>query len=128
MTDTSDVTITCNARSGNKGLVNFEGDVYVHIGLITNKSNNQNEWRYVKFKWGSREMMAKATPDGSSQWSYSISNIRKFFGVSDDEKIISLAILFRSGACIDVHCKVLRNVDGSNMYIPIKDETVAKGV
>jgi len=62
----------------------------MYIGLITSKSNNQNEWRYVKFNWGSREMAAKATLIGENKWSYSISNIRKFFGATDDDKIFSL--------------------------------------
>jgi hypothetical protein len=123
--DTDYITIIGNTKSGNKGLLDFDGDVYIHLGLITSKSNHTNEWRYVKFKWGSREIAAKATPAGKNKWSYSITNIREFFGVSDDEKIISLGILFRSGACIDIHCKVLRNDDGTNMYIPIQDETVA---
>lgn len=122
LTDTSDVTITCDATSGNRGLLNYKGDVYVHIGLITDKSNNK-EWRYVKFKWGSREINAKATPIGKNKWSYTIPAIRSFFDVEADEKIISIAILFRSGACIDVNCKVLRNLDSSNMYIPITDKS-----
>jgi hypothetical protein len=123
LTDKSDVTITCDATGGNKGLLNYEGDVYVHLGLITNQSNNK-EWRYVKFKWGSREINAKATPLGKNKWSYTIPTIRSFFGVNEGEKIISIAVLFRSGACIDVNCKALRNLDSSNMYIPITDESV----
>ncbi len=126
LTDTSEVTLIGNAESGNKGLLNYEGDVYIHVGLITSKSNSGNEWKYVKFKWGSREIAARTTPVGENKWSYLIPNIREFFGVANDEKIISLAVLFRSGACIDIFCKVLRNADGSNMYIPIKDETVNK--
>jgi hypothetical protein len=127
LTDTSDVNIIGDANFGNKGLLDYEGDVYVHVGLITDKSNN-NAWRYVRFKWGSREVNAKATPLGKNKWSYSIPNIRKFFAVEKDERIVSIAILFRSGACVDVHCKVLRNLDASNMYIPIADETVRGGI
>lgn len=123
LTDTNDVTIICDARGGNRGLLNYEGDVYVHLGLITDRSNNK-EWRYVKFKWGSREINAKATPIEKNRWSYTIPAIRSFFNVDEGEKIISIAILFRSGACIDVNCKVLRNLDSSNMYIPIIDESI----
>jgi hypothetical protein len=122
LSDSSDVKITCDAREGNKGLINYNGDVYVHIGLITSESKNKDDWRFVKFKWGSRDIGAQATPAGNNKWSYTIKNIRKFFGVGKDEQIINLAILFRSGGCIDIYCKVLRNSDGSNMYIPIDDK------
>ncbi|MDO1449695.1 hypothetical protein Q0590_25685 [Rhodocytophaga aerolata] len=123
VTDTDDVEIVCNASEGNKGLLNYEGPVYIHVGLITSKSTHKNDWRYVKFNWGSRQREAEATPAGKNKWTYSIKNIRSFFDVAADEQIIKLAILFRSGACIDVYCKTLRNADGSDMYIPIEDKT-----
>jgi hypothetical protein len=37
-------------------------------------------------------------PAGKNRWRYPIRNVRKFFGVPDDERIKSLAVLFRSGA------------------------------
>lgn len=123
ITDTSDITITCDASQGNKGLYNYEGDVYVHIGLITDKSESEVDWQYVKFKWGSTEAEALATPVSTNRWSYSIINIREYFGVAPDEQIKQLAILFRSGDCDDIYCKVLRNDDGGDMYIPIHDES-----
>lgn len=126
LTDTGDVTITCDASQGNKGLLNYEGDVFVHVGLITSKSEHIEDWRHVKFDWGSRENLAKATPVGKNKWSYTIKNIREFFDVDQDEKISQLAVLFRSGACIDVYCKVLRNTDDSNIYIPVHDESVTE--
>lgn len=126
ITDTSDVVITCNASQGNKGLLDYEGDVFVHVGLITSKSEHKDDWRHVKFNWGSRESMAKATRVKKNRWSYTIKNIREYFNVDKDEKIIQLAILFRSGACIDVYCKTLRNTDDSNMYIPVHDESITE--
>jgi hypothetical protein len=122
--DSSDVEITCDANEGNKGLMDFPGQVFVHIGLITNKSQNKDDWRFVKFKWGSRESMAKATPAGKNKWKFSIKNIRQYFGVGKEERILNLAILFREGGCFDIYCKTLRNSDGSNIYIPISDQSV----
>jgi hypothetical protein len=119
ISDTSDVTITCNGASGNKGLLDVKEPVYVHVGLITDSSVNPNHWRYVKFIWGLTQDSALAKPVGTNSWSYTIPHIRKFFGVPDSEKIESLAILFRTGNCIDTNCHVLRNVDGSNIYIPL---------
>jgi hypothetical protein len=124
LADSSDVEITCDASEGNKGLMDFPGQVFVHVGLITSKSQNKDDWRFVKFKWGSRESMAKAIPAGKNKWKFSIKNIRQYFGVGKDERIFNLAILFREGGCFDIYCKTLRNSDGSNIYIPISDQTV----
>jgi hypothetical protein len=58
LTDTSKVTITCNGSEGNAGLLNYSGEVYVHLGLITSKSEHRDDWRYVKFTWGSMQQEA----------------------------------------------------------------------
>lgn len=122
ITDTSDITITCNAETGNKGLKDFKGNVYVHLGLITDSSSHHNEWRYVKFNWGSTEEAAEAKREGDNSWSYQIKNLRQFFGVPANEKIFRMGILFRQGNCIDTNCLVLRNADKSDIYIPISEE------
>ena len=117
--DTSTVTITCNAAQGNRGLLDFKDPVYVHVGLITDSSINPQQWRYIKFKWGSTEEAALASPAGNNKWTYKIPNIRNFFAVPENERIQKLCILFREGNCIDTFCKVLRNADKSDIFIPI---------
>jgi hypothetical protein len=119
LSDTSEVEITCNANQGNKGLLDFPGDVFVHVGLITDSSEHPRDWRYVKFKWGSTEPLAKAALAGKNRWSYKIPNIREYFGVNKNEKVFKLAILFREGNCIDTFCKVLRNADKSDIMIDL---------
>src|SRR5688572_9832097 len=79
--DTGAVTITVDAETGNKGLLDFEGPVFIHMGLITDSSEYPNEWRFVKFKWGSMEQEARATELGGNKWTYTIPGIRSFFGV-----------------------------------------------
>lgn len=120
ITDTSDVVITCDATKGNRGLYNYRGDVYVHIGIVTDLSGSPTGWLYPKFTWGSAVAAAKMHPAGENKWSYSIHNIRNFFDVPDDEKIMKIAILFRSGNCRD-SCYALRNEDGTDMFIPVND-------
>jgi len=117
--DTSTVKITCNTEKGNKGLLGFKGPVYVHVGVVTDSSISPTEWRYVKFKWGSTEEAALATPEDDNRWSYTIPNVRNFFAVPKNERIQKLSILFREGNCIDTFCKVLRNADKSDIFIPI---------
>jgi hypothetical protein len=119
LTDSSDVVITCDATEGNRGLYNFKGPVYVHVGVITDMSEKPEIWQYVKFNWGTHLTEAMAKPAGENQWNYTIHNIRKFFDVPDDEKILRLAILFRS-ECKDT-CLALRNRDGSDIFIPVKN-------
>jgi 1,4-alpha-glucan branching enzyme len=115
-TENSGIEITADATKGNQGLLNYTGDVYVHIGVITNKSANSSDWKYVPFTWATTPANGKATSLGNNKWKYTISNIRTFFGITDPaETIRYIAILFRNSD----GSKVQRNADGSDMYIPV---------
>lgn len=115
------VEITCDANLGNKGIKDYAttSDVYVHIGCITTTSTNNNDWKGVPFTWATTNVLAKTTYLGSNKWKYTINGgIRSFFNITNaSEKILKIAILFRSGD----GTKVLRNIDGSDMYIPVYD-------
>ena len=121
--ENDNVTIIVDATEGNQGLLGFTGNVYVHLGVITNLSTGPTNWRYSKFTWGSTEAAALATPGATFKWSYTINNIRTFFGVPAGETIQKIAILFRSGNCTD--CLAQRNADGSDMYVPVYDNNLA---
>lgn len=122
--DNDNVTITVDASKGNKGLLGYSGNVYVHIGVITNLSATPGSWRYTKFTWGTADGAALATPQGTGKWSFTINNIRSYFNVPGTETIQKIAILFRSGACSN-DCLVQRNADGSDMYVPVYDNSLA---
>jgi hypothetical protein len=111
--DTSTLTITVNCASGNQGLLNY-GDtgVYVHIGVITSASTSSSDWLDVPFTWGTADPAAAATYIAPNTWSYTIHNIRSFFGVSSSQTIYKVAILFRNAD----GSLVQRNSDGSDMY------------
>lgn len=117
--DTGAVTIICNAAMGNKGLLDYEGPVYVHMGLITDSSTFPNDWRYVKFKWGNTDEAALAKKVKENQWSYTIPGVRNFFAVPANEQIKEIVILFRNANCVDTFCQVLRNEDRSDIHIPV---------
>jgi len=121
--DNDNLTITMDATKGNQGLINYANtnDVYVHIGVITNLSANGDDWKYVPFTWATTPATGRATSLGNNKYSYSITNIRSFFGVPAGETILRIAILFRSGD----GTKVLRNADGSNMYVPVYDNNLS---
>jgi len=44
--DNDNVTITVDATKGNQGLLSFAGNVYVHVGVITDLSTGPTNWRY----------------------------------------------------------------------------------
>ncbi len=119
--NSNSVTITMDANFGNQALLNYAPitDVYVHIGVITNKSTSSTDWKYVKFTWGANTLPAQCTYITYNQWEYTISGgLRTFFGISDPtETIKKIAILFRNGDGSIVQ----RNTDGSDMYVPVYD-------
>lgn len=117
----SSVEITCDATLGNQGLNAYTPltDVYVHIGCITTASTNNNDWKGVPFTWGTTNASANAVSMGSNKWKFTITGgLRSFFNITNaSEKIIKIAILYRNGN----GSKVLRNLDGSDMYVPVYD-------
>jgi hypothetical protein len=112
--DTSTVSIVVDCSFGNQGLNNYSNtnDVYVHVGVITNLSTSNSDWRYVPFTWGTTNPAAQATSLGNNKYVYTINNIRSFFAVPASEQILKVAILFRNGS----GSLVQRNSDGSDMY------------
>src|SRR5687768_17219864 len=105
------LVITMDANKGNKGLLNYSttSDVYVHIGVITNKSANGGDWKYSKFTWATTPAAANAPYVSANKWAYTISgSLRSFFGITDaTEHIEKIALLFRNGAGTSVQ----RNAD-----------------
>lgn len=123
--DTSSVLIIMDCSRGNQGLFNYgnTGDVYVHTGVVTNLSSSASDWRYVKFNQNFNQPNAAlaATYLGNNKYSFSIPAIRSYYGVPAAEKILRIAILFRSGN----GNLVQRNSDGGDMYIPVYDNMLA---
>lgn len=119
--DNDEITITVDATKGNQGLMGHSGNVYVHVGVITNLSSGAGNWLYVPFTWGTTAPGSQATPAGVNKWKYTITNIRSFFGVPAGETIKKIAILFRDAA----GGAVQRNTDGSDMFVPVYDNGLA---
>jgi len=113
-TDNGSITITLDATRGNKALQGFAGSVYLHTGVITSNSTSQSDWKYVQGTWGTATA-PQATSGGTNIWTFTIPNIRTFYNVPAGEQILRISILFRNQAGSIVQ----RNIDGSDMYIPI---------
>jgi len=124
---TTPFEITMDGSKGNQAL-NFhtQADVYVHTGVITNLSTSNSDWRYVRPANFNTPVPALNAPYINStfpyKWKFTITGgIRAFYGVPVGETILKISILFRNGA----GTKVQRNLDGSDMYIPIYDGSLA---
>lgn len=113
------IEITVDATKGNQGLKDYTStsDVYVHIGAITSLSTGSSDWKYSKFTWATTPPAGQCSFVSANKWKYTITGgLRAYFGISNPtEKILKIAILFRSGD----GTKVQRNTDGSDMYIPV---------
>ena len=124
--DNASLTITADFTKGNQGLLNYANtnDVYVHIGVITNLSSNNTDWKYSKFTWATTDPQAKATWLSVNKYQYSIANIRTFFNVPAGETIRKVALLFRNGAGTVVQRIADPSVDMGNMYITMYDNSL----
>src|SRR5579872_1197194 len=120
----STVTLTVNCNLGNQGLLSAGGSgVYAYMGLITSSSTSPSDWRYVPAAcvWGTANAAVAATYLGNNQYSFTLHNIRSYFGVPAGEVIYKVAILFwgNNGNIAQ------RNADGSDMFVPIYGTSLA---
>jgi len=124
-TDTSSITVIVDCSKGNQGLFNYANTnaVYVHTGVITNLSTSPADWKYVKFNqnFNQPNPLLLATYLGNNKYSFTINNIRSYYGVPAAETISRVTILFRSG---DGSLKQA-NSDGSDMYVQVYNSSLA---
>jgi len=94
--DKDAIEIIFNAAEGNKGLQGYTGEVYVHTGVITDKSSSSQDWKYAP-EWGDNQAKYKLTSLGDNKWKLSMTpNVRSYYQVPEGEKILKLAFVFRS--------------------------------
>jgi glycosidase len=98
------VEITFDATLGSGGLNNFTGDVYAHIGVLTNLSTGPTDWKYAVTPWPNQTNQSlantaknKLTPLGGNKYKLTLSpSVRAFFGVPASETIQKIAVVFRN--------------------------------
>jgi hypothetical protein len=101
---TGNIEITFDATLGSAGLKDLTGDVYAHMGVITDKSTSGSDWKYVVTPWPSSTNLTlanttknKLTALGNNKYKLVISGgVRAFFGVATDEKVQKIALVFRN--------------------------------
>ncbi|NOR87369.1 MAG: hypothetical protein GQ527_07155, partial [Bacteroidales bacterium] len=99
--DDSEVILTFNADLGNAGLSGYDGDVYIHTGVITDQSNGSSDWKYVKSEWGENTLDTKLTRIDVDLYELIIPNVRSYYGVPVEEEILDLAMVFRSEEAVN---------------------------
>ena len=111
------ITLTFDATLGNKGLQGFQGSVYAHTGLITDQSTSGSDWKYVQGTWGTNNapLMTKIS---ENKYTINIGDIYAFYGAPKTEKILQIAILFRS----ENGETTGRNADGSDIFVNLYDD------
>jgi len=113
------VTLTFDATQGNGALAGYSGDVYAHIGVITNLSSSDDDWKYTKTAWGTNTAETKFTKVGNDLYQLTITNIRQYFGVPANETIKKIVMVVRSGVEVNGSYKVAKNEDETNFYIDV---------
>lgn len=127
-TQNDTLTLTFDATQGNGELVGFSGDVYLHTGVITDKSADPSDWKYVQSTWDSYPSKLKTTPIGDNKWEFQYpSSVREFYGVATGDEVEQITLLFRGttdGA--GNPDKVGRASGGSDIYLSLfKNEVSA---
>jgi 1,4-alpha-glucan branching enzyme len=93
-TDQDVITITFNATG--TPLQAFTGDVYAHTGLIIEGNPN---WQYVIGNWGNNTTQPRLTRIDPNIYQLEISpDIRQFYNVNPNDKILRLAFVFRAAS------------------------------
>jgi 1,4-alpha-glucan branching enzyme len=119
----SPLTIFFNAELGNGGLVGYEGDVYIHTGVITNLSTGSTDWKYVKTTWGQNTPDTKLERLGENLYKLEITSIRSYFGVPTAEQILKVALVFRSGLPVSgTNFREGKNADGSDIFVDVYEQ------
>ncbi len=73
----------------------YTGDLYAHTGVII---EGDTEWKHVIGSWGDNSVQPKLTNKGNGIYELLISpDIRSYYSVLANEKVIKLAFVFRSG-------------------------------
>ena len=120
--DNQVVTITFNSELGSGGLANYAGDIYAHTGVITQNSVSLGDWKYVKTNWGVNTPETKLTKIGNNLYTLNISpNIRAYYGVPINEKILQIALVFRSDVAVGGSYLEGKTETGSDIYVNVYD-------
>jgi hypothetical protein len=107
------VTITFDASKGNQALMNHQGDVYIHTGLVLGTLEDPLSWAHVQGEWGKDDPKVKMQYLGNNIYRIRF-QLRTFYGLPSHRNFLQMAFVFRdvSGA------KIATRADGSDIFYP----------
>jgi alpha-glucosidase (family GH31 glycosyl hydrolase) len=88
-------TLFFNASEGNKALADLSGDVYLHTGVITNRSLDGHDWKYVVGNWGKDDKSVLMKREGKNLFSFRFV-IKSFYNLRTEDVANQLAFVFRN--------------------------------
>lgn len=89
------VTLYYNAAHGNKALKDVKGNLYLHTGVITNRSLDGHDWKYVVGNWGTDDKRVIMKREGENLYSYQFV-ISTMYKLNADDIAQQLAYVFRN--------------------------------
>ena len=113
VTASDSITIIYNASQGNAALAGADS-VWIHTGLITDRSTSTSDWHYKKRPYAfpdSVVLMDKIAPN-VFRLKFKVNS---WYGFNAQEKVRALAMVFRNRAGTQVG----KNADGSDIIIPL---------
>jgi len=111
---TDSVTLIFDASKGNKALDNYTGDVYLHAGVITNKSLDTHSWKNVVGNWGKDDPHVKMQRIGKNLYAFHFV-IKDFYQLHKDEVVQQLTFVFRNTN----GSRVAKDKNGQDFLIPV---------
>lgn len=90
------ITIFFHAERGNAALSKVNGDVYIHSGVITQKSATPTSWQHVRGDWGKEIPALRMKKESEQLYSFTF-HPKSFYGLESGESILRLAFVFRNG-------------------------------
>lgn len=96
-TTSGSITVVFDVSSMSGGLSTYTGtDVYVHTGVITNKSTSSTDWKYAT-TWLNNNSKYKLVSLGNKKWQFTITpDIKSFYGVPSSETVQKLMFVLRN--------------------------------
>ncbi|MBP5476811.1 MAG: hypothetical protein J6Y00_03905 [Paludibacteraceae bacterium] len=93
---TGSIVFTFDPSQGTGGMKSAT-ECYSHMGLITDKSKDITDWKYVIYgdKWGTNQ--EPAWTKSGDKWTLTINNLYDFYGVPASENIVAIVMVFHNG-------------------------------
>lgn len=115
------VTITYDASQGNQELLGIN-DVFIHCGVITNLSDDLNDWQHVMGDWGNGNPDFLMTNISNNLHEFSF-QINEYFNLLPNETVSHIVFVFSdiSGDYVG------RAFNGDDIYLPITNNEFSAG-